>query len=144
MNKKKLISTLEFLHSYVASLNGSKFFAGMMIIILNVASKFTTVKLSKTMEAYLKFTFSKQVLVFAIAWMGTRDIYTALVMVAVFTLAMDFLFNEESPFCCLPTSFTSYHVNLLEGMEQQGSNSNAPTKEDIDKAIQTLARVADG
>jgi hypothetical protein len=29
-----------------------------MIVTLNVASKFTTIKLSKTMESYLKFSFN--------------------------------------------------------------------------------------
>jgi len=98
----------------VVSLNNSKFFAGLMIIMMNIASKFATFKLSKSMEAYLKFTFSRLILVFAIAWVGTRDIYTALVVCLLFTVCMDFLFNEESRFCCLPEAFTSYHVGLME------------------------------
>jgi hypothetical protein len=66
------------------------------------------------MEAYLKFTFSRLILVFAIAWVGTRDIYTSIVVCLLFTVCMDFLFNEESRFCCLPEAFTSYHVGLME------------------------------
>jgi hypothetical protein len=121
----------------VATLNGSKFFAGLMIITLNIASKFVTFKLSKTMEAYLKFTFSRLILVFAIAWVGTRDIYTALVICLLFTICMDFLFNEESRFCCLPSTFTDYHVGLLEGMDtQSGMNLSK-----IDEAIQVLEQV---
>jgi hypothetical protein len=85
-----------------------------MIIILNIASKFVTIKLSKTMEAYLKYTFSRQILIFAIAWMGTRDIYIAITITLVFVFFMDFLFNEESRFCVLPEAFTDYHVNLLD------------------------------
>jgi hypothetical protein len=53
-------------------------------------------------------------LVFAIAWVGTRDIYTSLIICLIFTVCMDFLFNEESRFCCLPEAFTDYHVSLLE------------------------------
>jgi len=116
------------LHNYIQSLNNSKLFAGLMIIILNIASKFVTVKLSKTMEAYLKFTFSRQILIFTIAWMGTRDIYIALVITIVFILFMDFLFNEESRFCCLPEAFTDYHVNLLENMsvDALGNSMSSP------------------
>ena len=77
-----------------------------MIITLNIASRFVTIKLSKSMESYLKYTFSKQILVFAIAWMGTRDIYTAFIIMAIFTLCMDYLFNEDSWFCILPETFT--------------------------------------
>jgi hypothetical protein len=117
MKKKKISWTRKltaFLHGHVVSLNNSKFFAGLMIIMMNIASKFATFKLSKSMEAYLKFTFSRLILVFAIAWVGTRDIYTALVVCLLFTVCMDFLFNEESRFCCLPEAFTSYHVGLME------------------------------
>lgn len=117
MKKKKISWTSKltaFLHGHVVSLNNSKFFAGLMIIMMNIASKFATFKLSKSMEAYLKFTFSRLILVFAIAWVGTRDIYTALVVCLLFTVCMDFLFNEESRFCCLPEAFTSYHVGLMD------------------------------
>lgn len=117
MKKKKISWTSKlttFLHGHVVSLNNSKFFAGLMIIMMNIASKFATFKLSKSMEAYLKFTFSRLILVFAIAWVGTRDIYTSIVVCLLFTVCMDFLFNEESRFCCLPEAFTSYHVGLME------------------------------
>ena len=66
------------IHDNVQDLNKSKVSAGLMIITLNIASRFVTIKLSKSMESYLKYTFSKQILIFAIAWMGTRDIYIAL------------------------------------------------------------------
>jgi hypothetical protein len=95
-------------------LNNSKLFAGAMIIILNVASKFVTVKLSKSMESYLKYTFSRDLLIFAIAWMGTRDIYIALMIVIVFIICMDFLFNEDSAYCILPESFIEHHQEKMQ------------------------------
>ena len=104
---------LDYLHLNIQSLNNSKLFAGLMIIILNISSKFVNVKLSKTMEAYLKYTFSRQILIFAIAWMGTRDIYIAFIVSILFMIFMDYLFNEESAFCCLPETFKDYHINLL-------------------------------
>lgn len=103
-------------HDQVKIMNNSKLFAGLMIIILNVSSKFVTIKLSKSMEAYLKYTFSRNILIFAIAWMGTRDIYIALVITLLFIVFMDYLFNEDSPYCCLPHEFTHYHLNLAESM----------------------------
>ena len=38
---------------------------------------------------------SKQLLVFAMAWMGTRDIYTALGLTAVFTILSDSTSRSE-------------------------------------------------
>ena len=114
MKKNRLNIITDYLHNTITNINTSKFFAGLMIITLNIASKFVTIKLSKSMESYLKFTFSKQILVFAIAWMGTRDIYVAFLITVVFILLMDYVFNEESMFCCLPKSFMNYHLDLLE------------------------------
>jgi len=116
----------------VKDLNQSKIFAGLMIITLNISSRFVNLKLSKTMEAYLKYTFSKQILIFAIIWMGTRDIYIALPGVIVFTILMDFLFNEESEFCCLPETFVNQQKDLLE--------NDKVSEEDVIKAKATLEK----
>jgi hypothetical protein len=50
-------------------------------------------------------SISKQILVFAMAWMGTRDIYAALGLTAVFVILSDHLFNEESTFCIVPHQY---------------------------------------
>lgn len=131
--KTTVMSTLEtfsiYLNDRVKALNQSKIFAGVMIVIINIASKFVTFKVSKTVESYLKFTFSRHMLVFAATWLGTRDIYVALFMTLMFMLIVDVLFNEKSMFCCLPESFTNEQVSKLEGMENQ-----VPTAEEIVKA----------
>jgi len=121
---QKINNTLEFAHGHITALNGSKIFAGMMIIVLNIASRFVTIKLSKTMESYLKYTFSRQALIFAIAWMGTRDIYIALIITLLFSLFVDVLFNEDSRFCVLPSTVTEYYTNLSE-------SNTAPTHQNV-------------
>lgn len=124
---------LDYLHNNVKAMNDSKIFAGLMIITLNIASKFVTIKLSKTMESYLKYTFSRDILVFAITWMGTRDIYIALFITLVFILFMDFLLNEDSMFCILPEQFTDYHISLA-------TNNEIVSPEEIKKAREVLER----
>lgn len=121
-----------YLHNQVQVINNSKIFAGVMIIILNIASRFVNIKLSKTMESYLKNTFSKQILVFAIAWMGTREIYVAIFITLLFTICFEYLFHEDSMFFCLPEEFKNYHIELLENAEV--------TEEDIKKAKEVLEK----
>jgi hypothetical protein len=94
-----------FIHNHIIFLNNSKFFAGIVMILLNIGSKFISIQFSKSTEEYLKMNITKQILVFAMAWMGTRDIYTALVLTAVFTVLSDHLFNEESPYCVVPEKY---------------------------------------
>jgi hypothetical protein len=135
INKSENIvsSMLDYLHNNIKAMNDSKIFAGLMIITLNIASKFVTIKLSKTMESYLKYTFSRDILVFAITWMGTRDIYIALFITSVFILCMDFLLNEDSMFCILPEQFTDYHISLA-------TNNEIVSPEEIKKAREVLER----
>jgi hypothetical protein len=109
---KGIYYMLDYLHNHIMAMNQSKIFAGIMIVVLNIASKFMTFRMSKTMEAYLRYSFSRDVLVFAITWMGTRDIYTALALTAVFVILVDFLFNEESSLCILPESFIDHHASI--------------------------------
>jgi hypothetical protein len=101
-------------HEHIMNINNSKLFAGLMIITLNIASKFVTFKLGKTAETYLKYTFSRQILVFAMAWMGTRDIYIAAGLTIIFIILFDFLFNENSVFCVLPNDFKEYYENVAQ------------------------------
>ena len=104
-----LINGISYLNHRVMYLNNSKFFAGVIMILLNVGSKFIQIQFSKSTEEYMKYTVSKQLLVFSMAWMGTRDIYTALGLTAVFTILSDHLFNEESSLCIVPHKYRVLH-----------------------------------
>ena len=110
----KTDSFFKDMHNKILDLNTSKMFAGLMIITLNIASKFVTFKFGKTAEMYLKYTFSRQILVFAMAWMGTRDIYVAAGLTLVFIVLFDFLFNENSSLCILPNELKEYYQNIDE------------------------------
>ena len=120
----------ERIHTNILGLNNSKFFAGLVMIMLNVGSKFIPIQFSKSAEEYLKQTLSKAILVFAMSWMGTRDIYTAGILTFIFVILSDYLFNEESVFCIVPP-----HKRVLENIKSK-ENENLSTNEDIAK--QTL------
>ncbi len=104
-----LYNGVSYMNHHIMYLNNSKFFAGVVMILLNVGSKFITIQFSKSTEEYMKWSVSKQLLVFAMAWMGTRDIYTALGLTAVFTILSDYLFNEEHSLCIVPHRYRVLH-----------------------------------
>jgi hypothetical protein len=126
--------SIAFVHNHIMFLNNSKFFAGVVMILLNVGSKFIAIQFSKSTEEYLKLNVTKQLLVFAMAWMGTRDIYTALVLTAVFTILSDHLFNEESPYCCVPDKY-----KILSKLVDENSDGNV-SDEEINNAIAILEK----
>ena len=119
-----------FIHDHISALNNSKFFAGCIMILLNVGSKFISIQFSKSTEEYLKMSVSKQILVFAMAWMGTRDIYAALALTAVFVVLSDHIFNEESHLCMVP-----HHYRVLNKIEL---GPDGITEDEINTAIAVL------
>ena len=131
MSKK---SYLAYIHENILSLNDSKFFAGIIMILLNVGSKFITMRFSKSQEAYLKLVLSRQLLIFSIAWMGTRDIYMSLLITAIFVILADFVLNEESKFCILPNNFKDFY-KLLDTNED-----GILTDEEVDNSIRILEK----
>jgi hypothetical protein len=136
LGSKMLTNIANYLHNNVKAINQSKIFAGLMIIILNIASKFVTIQLPKTVESYLKFTFSRDLLVFAIAWMGTRDIYIALGIVCIFIFIVDFLCNEKSAYCVLPETFVDLHVDKLDEMNNSITAQDLQNIKNIAKKIE--------
>lgn len=104
-----IFNAISYMNHHIMYLNNSKFFAGIIMILLNIGSKFIQIQFSKSTEEYLKYSVSKQLLVFSMAWMGTRDIYTALGLTAVFTILSDYLFNEECSFCIVPHEYRVLH-----------------------------------
>lgn len=118
-NSNIFTAAFNYIHDHVGYLNNNKFFAGCVMILLNVGSKFISIQFSKSTEEYLKMSISKQILIFAMAWMGTRDIYAALALTAIFVVLSDHLFNEESTFCVVP-----HHYRVLSKLEEQADTNN--------------------
>ena len=129
-----LFHIISFTNHHIMYLNNSKFFAGVVMILLNVGSKFISIQFSKSTEEYMKYSVSKQLLVFSMAWMGTRDIYTALGLTAVFTILSDYLFNEEHSLCIVP-----HQYRILNKLIDTNNNEEISETE-ISEAISVLEK----
>ena len=123
---------ISFIIDSLKTLNNSKFFAGVVMIMLNIGSKYVTIELSKNQEQYLKNNIGRQLLIFAISWMGSRDILIALALTAIFTVLTEHLFNEQSSLCIIPQKYRRYE-HLLDLDED-----NTVTDEEIKKATEIL------
>ena len=112
-------------------LNDSKFFAGLVILVMNIGSKYISVELSKTQENYIKYSLGRQILIFAIIWMGTRDIVTSLIMTIIFIMFADYLFNEHSKYCIIPDQYKELNMAVDVGKTKV-------TQKEVNDAIQVL------
>ncbi len=117
MKKTKIKeSFMSSLGSSFAGLNNSKYFTAIIMIMLNVGSKYVKIELSKSQEKFLQHNVARQILIFSIVWMGTKDVLIALTMTAVFHVLANHLLNEESSMCLIPNSWRQFEEVLdLDG-----------------------------
>lgn len=123
-----------FINHHISYLNNSKFFAGIIMILLNIGSKFIIIEFSKSTQEYLKNIISKQVIIFSMSWMATRDIYIALGLTAVFTVLSDVLLSEDSSYCIVPQKY-----RLMNNIVDTNNDGDIDDNE-INAAIQILEK----
>lgn len=127
----------EIVYNTADNMNNSKIFAGLMIILMNITSKYVPIKLGKTMERLMKHYISAPLLVFTVSWIGTRDLYIAFIITGLYILFAEMLFNEDSHFCILSEEFRDYHDKMEK--EEQDKNDRL-TDEDVIKAKTILEK----
>jgi hypothetical protein len=86
-------------HQYLKHINESKFVIGLAMILLNIGSKYVDFKFTKTQEQMLRNGIAREILIFTIVFMGTRDILYAILLTAAFIILSQYVFNDQSKYC---------------------------------------------
>ena len=87
--------------TFIKSINTSRIFAGLVLLILNLFSKFITIKLSDSQEALFTNVVIRRFVIFTVVFMATKDLLISLVLTAVFIVLVSGLFNENSKYCII-------------------------------------------
>ena len=125
---------LSYLQMGISRLNNSKVFAGTMMILMNIGSKYITIKLSPSQEAYFRNNIAREMLIFAVCWMGTRDLAISIILTASFYVLSQHLFNEESRYCVLPKKYREFHLLLDK------NNDGVVSQQEIKDAVNILTK----
>ena len=83
----------------ITDLNNNKYFTGIMMIILNLGSRFLIMELSETQEQMLSNKIIRRFVMFTVVFIATKDIYVSFVITAIFIILVSGLFNENSRYC---------------------------------------------
>ena len=132
LNKLKFIYDNKIISS-VKNLNTIKLFIGLMLIFANLGSRYVEIKLTKGQEMFIK-NIAREVLIFIIAFVGSRVIFVALTITAVFIVLSNFVFNENSRFCVFPKKYKKL-INELDT-----NKDGKVSKEELDKALEILKK----
>jgi hypothetical protein len=65
-------------------LNDNKFFLGMMLLLLNIGSRYLVDEFSVNPDTYTQNLILRRIAVFAVCFVGTRDVVTSLLLTAGF------------------------------------------------------------
>tara|TARA_B100001123_G_C15019131_1_gene910773 strand:- start:129 stop:515 length:387 start_codon:yes stop_codon:yes gene_type:complete len=89
------------LNRTISNLNSSKYFAGLMILFLNLSSRYLALELSETQEQLLSNKVIRRFIIFTVVFVSTRDIWVSFIITAVFIVLVSGLFNENSNYCIM-------------------------------------------
>jgi hypothetical protein len=119
---------------YLKHINESKFVIGIAMILLNIGSKYVDFKFTKTQEQMLRNGIAREILIFTIVFMGTRDILYAILLTSAFIVLSQYVFNEKSPYCLVPDKFKKISALI------DNNNDGIVSPEEEAKALMILKK----
>ena len=78
------------------SLNTNMFFIGIMMLVLNIGSRYIVHEFSDDDEEYKQNIVLRRVAIFAACFVGTRDLFVSLVLTAVFVVISTGMYHSKS------------------------------------------------
>ena len=118
------------------NLSNNKLLIGIVAIFVNIGSRYIPINLTKNQEALLK-NISTELLIFSITLLMSRDLITAILLTAAFTIMVRYIFNENSKFCILPEEYRNV-TQLVDS-----NNDGIITNQELENAKNVLSRYKD-
>lgn len=128
---------LEIIKYILVYINTSPFIAGIAMLFLNIGSRYIELGLSKTQEKAIRIGIAREMLIFSIVFVATKDVIISILMTAAFFILTEHLFNEKSRFCVASNVLKrlNYEIDL--------NKDNIISDDEIEKALQILKKTKD-
>ena len=111
--------------SVISSLNTSKYFSGVLMILMNLGSKYVGLELNEFQEEFLSKKTMRRIIIFTIFFIATRDIFISIVLTGLFILFIGGIFNDNSRFCLI---------------KKHNPKTKLITREDVSKAKKIISK----
>lgn len=102
----------------IQEVNMNPYVLGLAYILLNLGGRFMVLSVSPAQEAFLQNIIFRPLLLFAIMFIGTRNLVVAFWMTIAVLVALHYLFNENSSWYLLRDWTTAFKAppSSLPGM----------------------------
>jgi hypothetical protein len=134
-NIQYIVDIYKYINIKLTPLSSNKYIAGIALIIMNIGSKYVSLKFSKSTESFFKYIITKQLFIFTISWVATKDIFSSLVITAVFMTLTNHLFNEESKYCIISSDNFKHIYDVIDT-----NNDGKISDEELKNAIKILQK----
>ena len=122
------MEVLNNLYFYINNLNTNKYFMGIMMILLNLGSRYIFLELGKSHDIFFNNKIVRRALIFTIFFVATRDIIASILLSIFFIIFFLELTHEKSAYCILPKGYVKLDIN----------NDGLVSADEIKKAYITL------
>lgn len=84
------------IHKVVEDFASSPFMIGVLMLVMNVGSRYITHEFSDNDEEYQQNILLRRIAIFAVCFVGTRDLITSLILTAGFVILSAGIFRGKS------------------------------------------------
>lgn len=88
-----------WIDAFLNTFNTSPYFIGLMMLTMNLGSRFLGLEMSKGQEAFFSHPWIRRFLIFVVFFIGTRNIWVAFWLAFTAIILIGYLFNENSSLC---------------------------------------------
>ena len=110
--------------------NNNKYIYGFLMILLNVGARYIEIDIGDEHRYFLSSKILRRLIIFTIAFIGTRDLLASLIISCCFIILVLNLFNSKSKYCILSKSISKIDTN----------NDGNISEEEIKNAYDTLIK----
>jgi len=89
------------LYEKINVLNNSKIFSGILMLLMNLGSKYIALELTESQEEFLSNCIIRRIIIFVVIFIATRDIIISLILTGFFILIISGFFNDASSLCII-------------------------------------------
>lgn len=115
---------------YAFDLSNNKYFIGIMMVLLNLGSRYIFLELGKTHDLFFNQPIVRRLLIFTIFFVATRDIIASALLTAIFIVFFLELTHENSKYCIIPKKM----------VKLQTDDKGYTSAEEVKKAYLTLKK----
>jgi len=105
-------------YALIHTLNNSKFFAGILMILMNIGSKYISLELSETQDDFFSNIVIRRIMIFVVIFIATKDIIISFIITSCFVVLVSGLFNENSKFCLIKNNCKQTKIISREHVEK--------------------------